>query len=109
MDKRRTCSCQTETEPAQGTRDPQLAADQDRGQDRDAEKERNKAAPVVKKGQKAEAVPDPVTAGVAAREPAIKIARIIKANIHQWPILTQFVRVRGEKEVSGGKNLNCRM
>jgi len=105
MDKRRILLCQIETVPAQRTRGP----NQVRDQDRDAEKGKNKTDPVVEKGQKAGAVPDPAAAEVAAREQVTKIARIIKASIHQWPILTLFVWVRREKEVSGGKNLDCRL
>jgi hypothetical protein len=65
--------CQIETEPAQRTRGPNQVGDQDRA----AEKGRNKTDPVVEKGQKAEAVPDPAAAEVAAREQVIKIARMV--------------------------------
>jgi len=42
-------------EPARRTTGPNQARDQVKDQDRDAEKGRNKAGPVVKKGQKAAA------------------------------------------------------
>ncbi len=72
MDKRRILLCQIETEPAQRTR----GRNQVRDQDRDAEKGRNKTAPVVEKGLKAAGLaPGPVAAEAwaAARGQVSKI------------------------------------
>jgi hypothetical protein len=76
MYKRRILSCQIETEPAQRARG--------HNQVREAEKGKNKEAPVVEKGLKAEveAARDPVAAEAwaAARGQANKIPRINNTN-----------------------------
>jgi len=76
MDKWRVISCQIETEPAQRTRGHNQA--------RGAEKNRNKEAPVVKKGLKGEGAavraPEAAEERVAARGPTKKILRINKQH-----------------------------
>jgi len=104
--KRRNTSCRIETEPAQRIKG--------HNQDREAEKGKSRKAPAVEKGQKTEAVREPVAAAeAAARGSVIMTLRINNTSFNSMKTspepstTTFFVWVRGGKEIWRGKNIDC--